>query len=148
MALIEIEDLPASTADVLGRRARAAGMPVVAYIRRELTALAGRRVPIDTVVEFLDAERPDQPGPEIDSDAMVLLNTYDLPADAWGMLARRAAATGLPLSDYVRQELITLARRSTIDDLVQEFREAKQQDPSLDIDLDAIVSAIRSVRGQ
>ncbi|MEV0077640.1 hypothetical protein AB0H58_14640 [Nocardia neocaledoniensis] len=45
------------------------------------------------------------------------------------MLIARAVLTlsgmaGMPLSDYVREELITSARRGTVDDAVLEIREA------------------------
>ncbi|WP_024805402.1 hypothetical protein [Nocardia sp. BMG51109] len=147
MSRIEMEDLPAETAEVLRRRARYAEMPVVDYVRRELTGLAARRAPIDSVVEFLDAERPEHPAPALDEGAMALIHTYDVPADAWSVLGRRAAAAGSPLGDYVRQELIKLARRSTLDQSMQELREAIDRDPNLDIDLAAVEDTLRYVRG-
>ncbi|RDI50750.1 hypothetical protein [Nocardia mexicana] len=147
MSRIEIEDLPADTAEVLSRRARHAGMPVVDYVRRELTTLTTKRVPIDTVVEFLESERPDYPAPSIDEGAMALIDTYNLPADAWSVLSRRAGATGVSLGDYVRQELITLARRSTIEEEMLEFREMMDRDPNLDIDMSAVEESIRYARG-
>ncbi|MFF0494266.1 hypothetical protein ACFYTQ_35055 [Nocardia sp. NPDC004068] len=148
MALIEIEDLPARTVDVLRRRARAAGLAPVDYVRRELIALAGRRVPIDAVVEFLAAERPDDLAAQPDSAAAALIETYELPAEAWTVLARRAAAAGVTLSDHVHAELVAIARRSTIDDLMYEFEEAQQRDPSLRIDMAAIRESLRYVRGE
>ncbi|WP_280264924.1 hypothetical protein [Nocardia wallacei] len=147
MSRIEIEDLPADTAEVLRRRARYAGMPIVDYVRRELTTLTTRRVPIDSVVEFLEAERPDHPAPAIDDGAMALIETYRLPADAWSVLSRRAGAAAMPLGDYVRQELITIARRSTVDEQMLEIREAMERDPSLDVDLAAVEESIRYARG-
>lgn len=147
MVLIEIEDLPAMTADVLRRRARAAGVPVREYVRRELTALAGRRVPLDAVVEFLAEERPGHPGADIDAGALALINVYELPAEAWSVFTARAAAAGLPLSEYVRQELITSARRSTVDDAMLELREAMEKDPSLHVDMAAVAESVRYARG-
>ncbi|MBB5915856.1 hypothetical protein BJY24_004768 [Nocardia transvalensis] len=147
MSRIDIEDLPADTAAVLRRRAAYADLPVEEYVHHELTALSSRRVPIDSVVEFLEAERPDHPAPAVDEGAMSLIETYRLPADTWSVLGRRAAASGMPLGDYVRQELISMARRSSLDESMQEFREALKQDPSLDIDLSAVEETLRYVRG-
>jgi hypothetical protein len=147
MALIEIADLPAATADELRRRARAAGVSAATYLRQELTALAGRRCAIDAVVEFLAAERPDHPGTQIDDDAGALLRSGDLPMAAWKVFHRRASAAGVPLGDYVRQELITLARRGTVTDALLEFREAQMRDPSLNIDMDAVLESVRYARG-
>ncbi|MBF6170397.1 hypothetical protein [Nocardia blacklockiae] len=147
MSRIEIEDLPADTAEVLRRRARYAGLPVLEYVRNELTGLAGRRVPLDSVVEFLESERPEHPTPMLDEGAMALIHTYDLPADAWSVLSRRAAAAGAPLGDYVRQELIKLARRSTLDESMQEFRDFLASDPNSDLDLAAVEDTLRYVRG-
>ncbi|MBF6328030.1 hypothetical protein [Nocardia transvalensis] len=148
MALIEIDELPAQTAEVLRRRARAARLPTEAYVRRQLIELAGRRVAIDAVVEFLETERPNYPGAEIDADAMALIHTYDLPADAWSVFGRRAAAAGVPIGEYVRRELVAMARRSTIDEAMLEFREAQERDPSLNIDMDALRASLRYVRGE
>lgn len=147
MSRIEIEDLPADTAEVLRRRARYAGLPVLDYVRQELTALTARRVPIDSVVEFLENERPEHPSATLDEGAMALIHTYDLPADAWSVLSRRAAAAGAPLGDYVRQELIKLARRSTLEESMQEFRDILNRDPNLDVDLAAVEDTLRYVRG-
>lgn len=147
MALIEIEDLPAATDAVFRRRARAAGLPVLEYVRRELIALAGRRVPLDAVVDFLVEERPGHPGPEIDSGATALLDVYDLPAEAWSVFTGRAAAAGMPLSDYARRELIALAQRSTVDDAMLEFREAMEREPGLVIDMEAVAASVRYARG-
>ncbi len=148
MALIEIEDLPTRTADVLRRRARAAGLSPVDYVRRELIALAGRRVPIDAVVDFLDTERPNLAVTEADPGASALIHTYDLPAEACAVLGRRAAAAGVPLSEHVHSELVAMARRSTIDDVMHEFEELQQHDPSVRIDMAAIRESLRYVRGQ
>ncbi|MFI5776235.1 hypothetical protein [Nocardia sp. NPDC051570] len=148
MAPIEIDDLPTRTADVLRRRARAAGLSPVEYVRRELIALADRRVPIDAVVDFLESERPNSAAAAADPGATALIHTYDLPAETWSVLGRRAAATGVPLSDHVHAELVAMARRSTIDDVMHEFEEAQQHDPSLRIDMAAIRESLRYVRGQ
>lgn len=64
-------------------------------MREELVALARRRTADDTVVEFLESEGRDLI-PEIEMDAVALIDTYDLPADALGTFSRRAYATGVP----------------------------------------------------
>jgi hypothetical protein len=147
MALIEIEDLPATTRDVLRRRARAAALPVPDYVRGELAASAARRAPIDAVVDFLAAERSAHPEAVIDADALALIHLYDLPAEAWSVFTGRAAAAGVPLSEYVRQELITSARRSTVEDAMLEIGEIAQIDPELDLDMDAVLASVRYARG-
>ncbi|MFI1463873.1 hypothetical protein [Nocardia carnea] len=147
MALLEIDDLPVETAGVLHRRADAAGLPVREHLRRELIALAARRVPIDAVVDFLRAERPERPGPQIDAGAMALLDVYDLPADAWSVFSARAAASGIPLGEYVRKELITLAR-PTVDDSILEIREALGGEPDPDGALAAVAASIQYARGE
>lgn len=148
MALLEIEALPVETAGVLRRRAEAAGLPVRDQVRRELIALAGRRVPLDAVVEFLRSERPGQPGPELDAGAMALIDVYDIPAGAWTVLSARAAAAGMPLGEYVRQELVTLARRRTVDDSLLEIREALGAEPDRTGATAAIAEAIRYARAE
>ncbi|WP_067826981.1 hypothetical protein [Nocardia inohanensis] len=147
MALIEIEDLPAMTADVLRRRARAAGLPPREYVRRELIEMAGRRVPLDAVVEFLAQERPKGLEPEIDHGAMALIDLYDLPTEVCGVFMDRAAAAQQPLSDYVRQELIASARRRSVEDAMLEIREVAEQNPDLAIDMEAFEASVRYARG-
>ncbi|WP_336084914.1 hypothetical protein [Nocardia sp. SSK8] len=123
MALIDIDDLPAPTSTVLRRRARAAGLPVRQYVSRELTALANRRAPIDGVVRFLADERPGYPTAEVDSAALALIETYDLPSETWSVFS------------------------STIDDALLEIREAVADDPTLSLDMGAVAASIRYVRG-
>ncbi|WP_063064872.1 hypothetical protein [Nocardia violaceofusca] len=148
MAMIPTDDLPTPTADVLRRRARAAGLAMNAHIRGELIGLAGRRVPLDAVVEFLDAERPGRHDSGIDADAMAVIRDYDLPAHTWSVLARRAGAAGMPLSAYIRQELITSARRTTVIDVALEMLEVQQANPGVVIDMDAVAAAARYVRAE
>ncbi|QBS40541.1 hypothetical protein [Nocardia sp. CS682] len=147
MADLHVNDLPDADVAVLRRRAGAAGLPLLGYVREELIALARKRTADDTVVEFLESEGRELI-PEIDAAAVALIDIYDLPADALGIFGRRAYATGLPLSDYVRQSLITSARRSTFDDVMLEFREAQDRDPSLNLDMDAVAASVRYARGE
>jgi plasmid stability protein len=149
MASVLIEDLPPATAEFLHRRARRAGASSVAdHLRFELITLASERAPIDNVVELAaeGGSRP-LPQPEIDDDATVLSNTYNLPNDVWDTFCIRAAATGVPVSDYVHQELVALSRRATIDDAMWELGEVQAANPSLDIDFEAALKAMRYARG-
>lgn len=146
MAMIDIENLPAMTSGVLRRRAQAAGVPVRQYVRRELVTSAARQAPIDAVVRFLAEERPERAAAEVDAGALALINVYDLPAEVWSVFDARAAAAGMPLSDYVREELITSARRGTVDDAVLEIREALG-DGDLPLDMEAVVASVRYARG-
>ncbi|MCO1658101.1 hypothetical protein [Pseudonocardia humida] len=150
MVSVLIEDLPPDTADFFHRRARRTGAAsVTEHIRHELITLATERAPIDNVVDFA-RENPTRrlPPPEIDRDATALANAYALPAEAWDTLCLRAAATGVPVSEYVRGELVALSRRTTTEDLMWQFVEAKEADPNSDVDLDAIRDAIRYARGE
>ncbi|KAA8885068.1 hypothetical protein F3087_29940 [Nocardia colli] len=147
MADLHVNDLPHADVVVLRRRARAAGLPLLGYVREELIALARRRSADDTIVEFLESEGRELI-PEIDAAAVALFDIYDLPADALAVFGRRAYAAGQPLSDYVRQALITSARRSTFDDVMLEFREAQDRDPSLNIDLESVAASVRYARGE
>ncbi|MFI6041373.1 hypothetical protein ACIA8C_07040 [Nocardia sp. NPDC051321] len=147
MADLHVNDLPEPDVAVLRRRARAAGLPLLGYVRQELLALADRRCADDTVVEFLESEGRELI-PEIDTAAIALIEIYDLPAEALRTFGRRAFATGLPLSDYVRQALITSARRSTFDDVMLEFHEAQDRDPNLNLDMESIAASVRYARGE
>ncbi|MGK8523533.1 hypothetical protein ACRS6B_19180 [Nocardia asteroides] len=147
MAEPPVHDLPDAAVDVLRRRARAAGLPLRRYIGRELAALAGRRTPDDTVVEFPQSEGRDLALP-IDDDTVALVRRYDLPIEALDVLARRARSAGLPLREYVRRELVRLARRTTVDDALLEFREVRERDPGLRLDMAEIAAAVRYARGE
>ncbi len=47
-----------------------------------------------------------------------MLQVRDVPDDVHAELRRRAAAVGMSLSDFTRQELSRLARRPSLDDLL------------------------------
>lgn len=146
MVDLRVDELPEAAAAVLRRRARADGRSPEQHVRQELLTLARRRVPIDGVVEFR-AERG-VPEPSLaEPDAVALWSHYDLPTEAVAVFARRADAAGLPLGEYVRQELIGVARRSTVADALLEFAEVQERDPSLRMDMDAIAGSIAYVRG-
>ncbi|MBF6215358.1 hypothetical protein IU433_31095 [Nocardia puris] len=139
---LAIEDLPAATATVLRRRARAAGLPITAYVRAELVARASGRTPEDTIVDFLRSAGRDL-NPEIDADASALVTLYDLPSDALAVFGARARAAGLPLGEFARKELIGSARRATVADSLEEFREVMGEDA----DLSEVAAAIAYARG-
>lgn len=149
MVSVLVEDLPPAAADFFHRRARRTGAASVAeQIRHELITLARERAPVDNVVEFAQ-ETPSRrlPPAEIDHDARVLADTYDLPGDVWNTLCLRSAASGVVVSEYVHDELVAVSRRSTIDDVMGEFGEYKDANPDSDVDLEAILQATRYARG-
>ncbi len=76
-----------------------------------------------------------------------MINVYNLPSEVWSVFNARAAAAGMPLSDYVREELITSARRSTVDDAVLEIREVMGHSADLHLDMEAVVASVRYARG-
>lgn len=144
--MTELNNLPDSTREILLRRAQSAGVSLSAQIRAELIALAQRRVPVDSVVEFLRAERPAQLDSGIDSAATALVDYYELPARAWTVLASRAAANGTGFAEYLRAELISLARRRTLDDDLLEFQAALAADDRGPAEAAEIAAAIRYAR--
>ncbi|QIS13594.1 hypothetical protein [Nocardia arthritidis] len=121
-------------------------MSVVEQVRQELITLARRRVPVDNVVDFIEQNSARTPQAEIDEDVTALIRVYELPVDAWNRLCLRAAVSGVPVSDYVRHEIIVLSRQVTLDDVMLEFVEAQDADPSLDIDIEAVLAATRYAR--
>ncbi|MGY4100410.1 hypothetical protein ACW2Q0_12775 [Nocardia sp. R16R-3T] len=146
MAQLQVSDLPTDAVAVFRRRARVAGISIEAQVRRELIAMANLRTSVDTIVEFLESQGRDLT-PQFDSDAVTLIQVYDLPADALGMLGRRARAAELPLGAYVRRELLAIARRGSVSDAVLELQDTQEDDPTLELDMKAIVAAVRYARG-
>lgn len=148
MAKIGIEDLPLGVSRVLGRRARAAGVSLPDQIRLELVTLANQRVPIDSVVHALESDLNQGIRRDVDNDAIALVQVYGLPVDTLTVWDRRAFAAGLSVSEYVLYELGVMARRTTVDDVILEFQEAQAVDPSMEIDMDAVVDSVRYARAQ
>ncbi|MFX0575130.1 hypothetical protein [Nocardia nepalensis] len=146
MAQLRVSDLPTDAVAVFRRRARAAGITIEDVVRQELIALARRRTSVDTIVEFLESQGRDLT-PAFDSDAVTLIQVYDLPADVLGMFGRRARAAELPLGAYVRRELLTVARRGGVSEAILEFQDAQEDDPTLELDMEAIAAAVRYARG-
>lgn len=117
------------------------------HVRHELISLARDYDPVDQVVQVMEENRPHALHPEIDADAVVLADTYRLPADVWTTLCRRAAASHATVSEYVHGELVRMARHPTIDDSMWELGEIQAADPSLEIDFDEVQKAMRHARG-
>ncbi|WP_338764931.1 hypothetical protein V7968_39740 [Nocardia vulneris] len=69
---------------------------------------------------------------------MADLAVHDLPDAARTVLRRRADAAGLPLTTYLRAELIALADRRSSDDTVVEFLEAEGRDLTPEINAAAV----------
>jgi hypothetical protein len=149
MVSVLVEDLPPATVELFESRARRAGAAsVTEHVRHELITLARERAPIDNVVEFAQETPTRRAQPDVDHDAQVMSEAYGLPADVWNTFCLRAAASDISVSDYAYNELVALSRRSSIDDIMWEFEEAKNADPSLDIDLEAIRKATLYARGE
>ncbi|WP_433683583.1 hypothetical protein [Nocardia sp. CA-119907] len=146
MAQLRVSDLPTDAVAVFRRRARAAGIAVEDVVRQELIAMARRRTSVDTIVEFLESQGRDLT-PAFDSAALTLIQVYDLPADVLGMFGRRARAAELPLGAFVRRELLAVARRGGVSDAILEFQDAQEDDPTLELDMEAIAAAVRYARG-
>jgi hypothetical protein len=148
MVSVLVEDLPPATSDFLRRRARRSGAPsVLDHVRHELITLAREPDPVDQVVRLLEEDRAEPPVPEIDPDAVVLTDTYQLPVEVWSTLCRRAAASHLAVSDYVHGELVRLARHPDIDDAMWELGEVQAAHPGLEIKFDEVYEAMRYARG-
>ncbi|WP_433732868.1 hypothetical protein ACQP0C_11185 [Nocardia sp. CA-129566] len=146
MAQLRVSDLPTDAVAVFRRRARAAGIAVEDVVRQELIAMARRRTSVDTIVEFLESQGRDLT-PAFDSAALTLIQVYDLPADVLGMFGRRARAAELPLGAFVRRELLAVARRGGVSEAILEFQDAQEDDPTLELDTEAIATAVRYARG-
>ncbi|MEU0875148.1 hypothetical protein [Nocardia brasiliensis] len=69
---------------------------------------------------------------------MADLAVPDLPDAARTVLRRRADAAGLPLTTYLRAELIALADRRSSDDTVVEFLESEGRDLTPELDAAAV----------
>ncbi|MEU4315877.1 hypothetical protein [Nocardia sp. NPDC024068] len=99
-------------------------------------------------MEFLRAERPGRPESRGTADPSFPEGACELPAAVWEVFTRRAAAAGQPPADYLRAELVALARRRTVEDSVLELSEALGGDPGRAGELDEIVAAVRYARGE
>jgi plasmid stability protein len=70
MATIQIRDIPDDDAEVLRRRAEAAGMSLQAYMRRELIAMARRRSKTEALAAIEEALARD-PGPGATTESIL-----------------------------------------------------------------------------
>lgn len=68
----------------------------------------------------------------------------DVPDDAIAVLRARAAAAGMSMSEYLRSELVTLAARPTVAEVLERARRRQGETPSTA----QIVAAIREMRGE
>ncbi|OQS14803.1 hypothetical protein B0T36_12075 [Nocardia donostiensis] len=141
MTSIQLSDLPAATVEVLARRAR---LPLPAYVRHELVALGRKRRAVDPVVEFLESQGRDLTA----GAAWTSVELGELPSDVRNVLVRRARALGVDVAQYVRDELIASARRTTTQDSLDEIAEAMRRDPGLRVDMDAVAASINYARAE
>jgi hypothetical protein len=77
----------------------------------------------------------------------------DLPEDVVMTMGKRARAAGLSLPDYLRHELVRSGRRHSYLDGIVEFQEVRDRepadlDPSLRVDMAAVVASMRYARGE
>lgn len=63
----------------VGVRARAGGVSLTGRVRIHLAALVRQRVPIDSVVRALETDSDRSVRPEVDDDAIALVQIYGLP---------------------------------------------------------------------
>lgn len=70
MATIQIRDIPPEDAEVLRRRAEAAGMSLQAYMRKELIAMARRRTKAEALTAIRESLERD-PAPGADSESIL-----------------------------------------------------------------------------
>ncbi len=66
----------------------------------------------------------------------------DVPEDVHAVLRSRAAAAGMSMSEYLRSELISMAARPTLDDVI-----ARAQARPGGVPTQEIVDTIREMRG-
>ena len=79
---------------------------------------------------------------------MATIQIRDIPDEDAETLRRRAAAVGMSLQAYMRQQLITLARRSPKADMMATVRDTLERDPGPGADEDTIAGALRELRGE
>jgi plasmid stability protein len=68
----------------------------------------------------------------------------DVPDDAITVLRARAAAAGMSMSEYLRSELITMAAKPTVAEVLERARRRQGDGPSTE----QIVAVIREMRGE
>ncbi|MBO0855314.1 MAG: antitoxin [Nocardia sp.] len=79
---------------------------------------------------------------------MATIQIRELPDEDADILRKRAAAAGMSLQAYMRQELIRLARRRTKAEALAEIREALEHDPGPGVTGDFVVETLRELRGE
>ena len=79
---------------------------------------------------------------------MVTIQAFDLPEDVAEMYRRRAEASGQSLQEYVRDELIAIARRRDKADVMAIVRQTLARDPGPGMSTDEIIAALRELRGE
>lgn len=79
---------------------------------------------------------------------MATIQIRDLPDEDAEVFRRRAAAAGMSLQSYMRQQLIAMARRRTKAEVMAAVRETLERDPGPGADEATIVAALRELRGE
>ncbi|GAB3470281.1 FitA-like ribbon-helix-helix domain-containing protein [Actinophytocola sediminis] len=79
---------------------------------------------------------------------MATIQIRDVPDEDAEVLRSRAAAAGMSLQEYMRQQLIMLARRHPKAATMATVRETLARDPEPGADEDTIAGALRELRGE
>lgn len=85
---------------------------------------------------------------EPDTEPIGTIQIRDVPDDVIKALKKQAAALGLSLSQYLRQELIESSQQSTWQEIFDEIDAEHAKHGRPDIDMEAVVADIRERRGE
>ena len=85
---------------------------------------------------------------EPDAEPIGTIQIRDVPDDVIKALKKQAAALGLSLSQYLRQELIESSQQSTWQEIFDEIDAEHAKHGRSDIDMEAVVADIREQRGE
>jgi antitoxin FitA len=77
---------------------------------------------------------------------MATIRIRDIPDEDAEVLRRRAEAAGMSLQAYVRQQLISLARRRTKAEVMAAVRQTLDRSPGAGAD--TLVAILREMRGE
>ncbi len=79
---------------------------------------------------------------------MATIQVREVPEDVAQTYRRRAQASGKSLQSYLREQLITMARRRDKAEVMAVVEQALDQDPAPGLSEDTIRSGLRELRGE
>lgn len=82
------------------------------------------------------------------SSAMATIQVRDVPDDVAETYRRRAQASGQSLQSYMREQLITMARRRDKAEMMAVVEQVLAQDPAPGLRGDTIQAGLRELRGE